>query len=32
MLEDKRNVSDYIKKNGTLKGFKSDRIKFAKPF
>jgi hypothetical protein len=32
MLEEKCIVREYIEKNGTLKGFKSDTIKFARPF
>ena len=32
MLDDKKAVRDYIKKNGTLKEFENDGIKFAKPF
>ncbi len=32
MMEDKREVQRYIRQNGSLKGFKNGRIKFAKPF
>ncbi|EJP32406.1 hypothetical protein HMPREF1146_1277 [Prevotella sp. MSX73] len=32
MIEDKRAVQNYIREHGTLKGFKNDRIKFARPF
>lgn len=32
MIDDKREVREYIKKNGSLKGFKSATIRFAKPF
>jgi hypothetical protein len=31
MIENKRAVHDYIAKNATLKGFKDEQIKFAKP-
>jgi|GEM_PF-3536394 hypothetical protein len=31
MIDDKRAMRSYIQKNGTLKGFKSDSINFAKP-
>ena len=31
MLYDKRSISSYIQKNGTLNGFKDDTIIFAKP-
>ena len=31
VLEDKREMSAYVKKYGTLKGFKSDNFEFAKP-
>ncbi|WP_203558302.1 hypothetical protein [Bacteroides sp. 224] len=32
MVDDKKAIREYIKKNGTLKGFKSETIKFGKPF
>jgi hypothetical protein len=32
MIEDKRKIHEYIKQNGSLKGFRNDRIKFARPF
>ena len=32
MIEDKKVIHEYIQKNGTLKGFKNDGIRFAKPF
>ena len=32
MLDDKRAIREYINTHGTLKGFKSDTIKLAKPF
>jgi hypothetical protein len=32
MIEDKRAIHEYIKRNGSLKGFRDERIKFAKPF
>ena len=32
MVDDKREIREYIKKNGSLKGFKSATIRFAKPF
>ncbi len=32
MIEDKRTIFMYIRKYGSLKGFKSDKIKLAKPF
>ena len=32
MIEDKSAVQNYIREHGTLKGFKNDRIKFARPF
>ncbi|GAB6983012.1 hypothetical protein [Prevotella dentasini] len=31
MMEDKKEVQNYIREHGTLKGFKNDRIKFARP-
>ena len=31
MLEDKRAVQSYIRKNGTLNGFKNEGILFSKP-
>lgn len=32
MIKDKSAVQNYIREHGTLKGFKNDRIKFARPF
>ena len=32
ILDDKRAIRKYINTHGTLKGFKSDTIKFARPF
>ena len=32
MFEDKKAIRDYIKKHGSLKGFKSDTIKLSRPF
>lgn len=31
VLEDKRIIREYIRKNGSLKGFKSKHFEFAKP-
>jgi len=31
VLEDKRAMSEHVKKYGTLNGFKSDNFEFAKP-
>jgi len=31
VLEDKRSMSEYVKKHGTLNGYKSDNFEFAKP-
>ena len=31
MIRDKKEMREYIKKHGNLKGFKSDNFKFAKP-
>ena len=31
VLEDKRSMKDYIKKHGTLDGYKSDNFEFAHP-
>ena len=31
VLEDKRSMSEYAKKHGTLDGYKSDNFEFAKP-
>ena len=31
VLEDKRSMSEYAKKYGTLSGYKSDNFEFAKP-
>ena len=31
VLEDKRLMSEYVKKHGSLKGFKSDHFEFAHP-
>jgi len=31
VLEDKRSMSEYAKKNGTISGYKSDNFEFAKP-
>lgn len=31
VLEDKHAMHEYIKKNGSLNGFKSDHFEFAKP-
>ncbi len=31
VLEDKRSMSEYVKKHGTLDGYKSDNFEFAKP-
>ncbi len=31
MIEDKKSMRDYIKTHGTLKGFKSEHFRFAKP-
>lgn len=31
MVSDKKSISDYIRKNGSLKGFSNAEIEFAKP-
>ena len=31
VLEDKRSMSEYVKRNGSLNGYKSDNFEFAKP-
>ena len=31
MMADKKAISDYIRKKGTIRGFKDDSIRFAKP-
>jgi len=31
MIDDKKAISEYIRKNGTLEGFVADGIKFAQP-
>jgi len=31
VLEDKRSMSEYVKKHGTLNGYKSDNFEFAHP-
>ena len=31
MVSDKKSISDYIRKNGSLKGFSNPEIEFAKP-
>ena len=32
MVEDKKAIHEHIQKNGTLKGFNNNGIKFARPF
>jgi len=32
MVDDKKKIREYIKEHGTLEGFESETIKFAKPF
>lgn len=31
MMADKKAISDYIREKGTIRGFKDDSIRFAKP-
>ncbi len=31
IIEDKKSMREYIKTHGTLKGFKSEHFRFAKP-
>ena len=31
MMDDKRSIREYIKENGTIKGYNSESVRFAKP-
>lgn len=31
MMDDKKSIQEYIKKNGSINGFNNDSIVFAKP-